>query len=81
MFRNILAAVAAAALLSAVLAAYQAAAMPPGAAAALDAAAADTGLIHKVTSVCGTNGCAVVQTRRVQHHQFPKTAVPAHPGS
>jgi hypothetical protein len=81
MVRNVLAAVAAAAILSAALAAYQVEAMPPGGSAALGAAGTEDGLIHKVTSVCGTNGCAVVQTRRVQHHPFAKTAVPTHPGS
>jgi hypothetical protein len=80
MVRNILAAVAAAALLAAVLAAYQAAAMPPGGAAALEPAG-DGSLFQKVTNVCGTNGCVIVQTRRVQHHPFNKTAAPVHSGS
>lgn len=81
MLRNILAAVIGASLLSAVLAAHGAAAMPPGGAAALSAASAVASFIHKVTSVCGTNGCVVVQTKRVQHHPFSKTAVPVHPAS
>jgi hypothetical protein len=33
------------------------------------------GLVIKAAVVCGTNGCAVVQTRRLQRHQLPKTTV------
>lgn len=81
MVRNVLAAIAAAALLSVALAAYQAAAMPPGGAAAIEDAASEGSLIQNVANVCGMNGCVVVQTKRVQHHQFPKSTAPSHSGS
>jgi hypothetical protein len=39
---------------------------------ALPVATADAALIQRVTVVCGMNGCAPVQTKRVQGHQLHK---------
>lgn len=47
----------------------RAAAMMPTGAAALYAAGARAALVHEAAAVCGSNGCAVVQTKRVQHHK------------
>jgi len=35
--------------------------------AAWDASGARAALVQQVVNVCGTNGCALVQTKRVQH--------------
>ena len=35
-------------------------------------------LIQQVVSVCGTHGCAIVQTKRIVHHQKPGNKVPHH---
>jgi hypothetical protein len=45
---------------------------------ALGVATAHAGLVQKATVVCGMNGCAPVQTRRLQKHQLPK---PTHSSS
>jgi len=35
-------------------------------------------LIQRVVSVCGAHGCAIVQTKRIVHHQKPGNKVPHH---
>jgi hypothetical protein len=64
------AAVAAAALIAGGLLANRAEAMPAPP-SALRAAAADTGLVHRVVNVCGGNGCVKVQTQRVVKRHLP----------
>lgn len=60
-----LAAIAAAAILSGGSVARSTEAMAPAAPAAYDA------LVWKVVNVCGTRGCALVQTKRVIRRQKP----------
>jgi hypothetical protein len=38
--------------------------------AALGVAAVDTGMIREAAIVCGTNGCAPVQTKLLQRRKF-----------
>ena len=72
------AAFAIAMLASAVSTADQALAAPLAAPRVLGAAAANAGLIVRVTSVCSVGGCAPVLTRRVQHQPkgFAQRAAP-----
>lgn len=39
---------------------------------ALGVGSAPAALVQKATVVCGMNGCAEVQTKRLQKHQLPK---------
>jgi hypothetical protein len=53
---------------------HRAEAMTPIAPAAVGAAAARAAVIEQVVNVCGSNGCAVIQTKRVVHHKAPNIA-------
>jgi aspartate aminotransferase-like enzyme len=54
-------------------------AMPLAGPSTLGIEASAAALIHKTTVVCGNAGCYSVQTKRVQGHQMPKSAI--HPSS
>ncbi len=66
MSKTVLAALAAAAIFSGATLATRVTAMTPAAPSALGAASAPSALVERVTNVCGMNGCAPVQTKRVQ---------------
>jgi hypothetical protein len=66
--------VAAAIVLSSGGVAHRAEAMTLTAPAAMSAAAARVAVIEPVVSVCGSNGCSVIQTKKVVHHKAPNIA-------
>ena len=70
----LLAAFAAAIILSSGVLEQRAEAMTLVAPAAVGAAAGREALIHKVVSVCSSNGCSVVQTKKVVHHKAANIA-------
>ncbi len=65
---------AAAIVLSSGVVAHRAEALTLIAPAAMSAAAARVAVVEPVVSVCGSNGCAVIQTKKVQHHKAPNIA-------
>jgi len=65
---------AAAIILASGVLGHRAEAMTLIAPAALGAAAAHAAVVHRVVNVCGSNGCAVIQTKKVVHHKAPNIA-------
>ncbi len=70
----LLTAFAAALILSGGVLGQRADAMTLLAPAAVGAAAARAALVQQVVSVCGSNGCAVIQTKKVVHHKAANIA-------
>jgi hypothetical protein len=70
MRKTLLAALAVAAIVSGTILANRAEAMTTATPAALGVAAVDTGMIREAAIVCGTNGCAPVQTKLLQRRKF-----------
>lgn len=71
MRRSLLTVLAVASIMSAEMLGHQAGAMtliPPS---ALGIANANVTLVQKAAVICGGNGCAPVQTKRVQRHKKP----------
>jgi len=65
---------AAAILLTSGVAGHRAEAMTLTAPTAMSAAAARMAAVQPVASVCGSNGCAVIQTKKVVHHKASNIA-------
>jgi hypothetical protein len=61
---------------SAILYATRVDAFPP--AATPDAPAAPSAVIQKIHSICTSNGCSMIQTKKVQHHKAPGNVAPKH---
>jgi hypothetical protein len=53
---------------------HRAEAMTLIAPAAMNAAAARVAVVQPVVSVCGSNGCSVIQTKKVVHHKASNIA-------
>ena len=71
MRQNYFVAVAAAAILSATMLGNQAEAMTLSSPAALGAVTAEANLVRRVAVVCGSNGCAPVQTSAPRRRPVP----------
>jgi hypothetical protein len=73
MRRTLLVALAVAMMASNGFILHSAAAMTLAAPSALGVTTSGTGLVQKVTAVCGNNGCVSVQVKRLDKHQLHKT--------
>jgi hypothetical protein len=65
--KNLFTALAAAIFLCCGMLGGQVNAMMPATASAVGAARDGAALLQRATVICGSNGCATVQTKRVQH--------------